>query len=70
MEQNFYIMAADTKGLPYEYGSIMHYGLHAFSKNFRKTMSVLSKTAKTVGQRKGPSELDWQWLDKVYCTVG
>ena len=63
-------MAADTLGLPYDFGSIMHYGIRDFGKNLKKSITVLSKTKKKVGQRKGPSELDWQWLDKMYCTKG
>ena len=60
-------MNADTQGLSYDYGSLMHYGLHAFSKNGKKTISLRSMTWKKVGQRSGPSKLDRKWLDEVYC---
>ena len=67
-EFNFIMIKADTKGLPYDYGSIMHYGLNTFSSNGKPTMSVLFPTKEEVGQRNGLSKFDWQWLDKVYCT--
>ena len=67
-EFNFAMMEADTKNLPYDYGSIMHYDLNAFSSNGKPTMSVLFPTKEKVGQRNGLSKFDWQWLDKVYCT--
>jgi hypothetical protein len=61
-------MKADTKGLPYDYGSIMHYGLNDFSSNGKPTISVRFPTKEEVGQRKALSKFDWQWLNKVYCT--
>ena len=63
-------MNADTKGLQYDYGSIMHYNLYGFSKNRKPTMSVLNPTTERVGQRKDPSNFDWQWLNTLYCTAG
>ena len=60
-----------NKGLPYDYGSIMHYGLYTFSndiKNYKNTISLRGKTAKpTPGQRRGLSIFDIQWLYEFYC---
>ena len=68
MELDFKIMGADTKGLPYDYGSIMHYGLRDFSKNGKETISTLIPTRKKVGQRKSLSDDDIQWLHEFYYT--
>ena len=63
-------------GLPaYDYGSIMHYNLFAFSKHlFKRTISVLPwrqiLKSLIVGQRNGPSRRDKEWLNEVYCTAG
>ena len=68
MELDFEIMRADTKGLPYDYGSIMHYGLRDFSKNGKETIFTLIPTRKKVGQRKRLSDDDIQWLHEFYYT--
>ena len=68
MEKDFKIMPAKTKGLPYDYGSIMHYGLYDFSKNGKETISILETTKKKVGQREHLSDDDIQWLYEFYYT--
>lgn len=52
--------------LPYDYGSIMHYGSYAFSKNGQKTIKALKDGGTKMGQRDGFSSLDLQKLNKLY----
>jgi hypothetical protein len=52
--------------LPYDYGSIMHYGPYAFSKNGLRTIKALKTGGDKMGQRDGFSSLDLQKLNKLY----
>ena len=61
---NFNKQRADT-ALPYDYGSIMHYGAYDFSSNGLKTIRTLRPAR--IGQRDGLSMTDWRHLQKVYC---
>ncbi|CAD5217197.1 unnamed protein product [Bursaphelenchus okinawaensis] len=71
---NFYPIGndqADVLGLPYDAGSVMHYGSSGFAINpYHATISVLdSNWQSTIGQRVGPSFLDYQAINKAYkCT--
>ena len=65
MEHNFKIIRADTS-LPYDYGSVMHYGAYDFSSNGRAT--ITPHWPKRIGQREGLSIVDWRHLQKAYCT--
>ncbi|CAK1548297.1 unnamed protein product [Leptosia nina] len=68
-EHNFEKYNNDTVtdfGIPYDYGSVMHYPSVAFSKNGNKTIVPLQENAK-IGQRKGMSESDVIKLNKMYC---
>ncbi|MEA2880588.1 MAG: hypothetical protein QOF14_5784 [Hyphomicrobiales bacterium] len=42
----------------YDYGSVMHYPVHAFSKNNQDTIKPKKQTNATIGQRDGLSPLD------------
>ena len=56
-------------GTSYDYESIMHYEMHAFSKNGEPTI-VPKKPDVTIGQRKGFSDLDVYKINKLYeCRV-
>ena len=55
---------ADLQGLPYDTGSVMHYGATAFGRG-KKT--IISKTGATLGQRNGFSSSDLVGINKLYC---
>uniref|UniRef100_A0A914EEY1 Metalloendopeptidase n=1 Tax=Acrobeloides nanus TaxID=290746 RepID=A0A914EEY1_9BILA len=52
-------------GANYDYESIMHYDMYAFSKNGQPTI-VPKKPGVTIGQRKGFSSIDIQKINKFY----
>uniref|UniRef100_A0A183II73 Metalloendopeptidase n=1 Tax=Soboliphyme baturini TaxID=241478 RepID=A0A183II73_9BILA len=56
----------DQLNINYDYGSIMHYGPYAFSKNGEKTILALKRGASRMGQRDGFSELDLMKVKKLY----
>uniref|UniRef100_A0A1A9VKK5 Metalloendopeptidase n=1 Tax=Glossina austeni TaxID=7395 RepID=A0A1A9VKK5_GLOAU len=54
-------------GVPYDYGSVMHYSPNAFSSNGRPTIVSLRPLADNVmGQRNGFSAFDIEKLNKMY----
>nr|AGM32350.1 zinc metalloproteinase [Coptotermes formosanus] len=55
-------------GVSYDYGSIMHYGPYAFSKNGLKTIEPKDPNAE-IGQNAGFSDKDLQKLEKMYENV-
>ncbi|GMR60308.1 hypothetical protein PMAYCL1PPCAC_30503, partial [Pristionchus mayeri] len=62
---------ADLLGLPYDTGSVMHYGPYGFSSDpYVPTIRTLDRNLqKTIGQRAGPSFLDFQAINLAYeCT--
>ncbi|KAL3087306.1 hypothetical protein niasHT_020569 [Heterodera trifolii] len=62
---------AQTLGLPYDAGSVMHYGPFGFAADqFRPTISTLDKHwLFTIGQREAPSFLDIEAINRAYgCT--
>lgn len=67
MEHNFnqHISDGDDIGA-YDYGSIMHYGSFAFSKNNQRT--ITPKQAVTIGQRNGLSPGDISAAHHMYLT--
>ncbi|RKH02998.1 hypothetical protein D7X32_15425 [Corallococcus carmarthensis] len=57
----------DTQGLPYDYGSIMHYPGVAFSTDGSRTIITKDPKAQSkIGQRAGLSKLDIQKINKLY----
>jgi hypothetical protein len=69
MEHNFnqHISDGDDIG-PYDYGSIMHYGMYAFSKNNLPTI-VPKQAGVTIGQRNGLSAGDIAAVHHIYRTL-
>jgi len=65
-----YIFYLLFSGTPYDYGSIMHYGLNYFSKNRRNTLQPLRSVPRNVeiGQRKYLSRYDIDAVNKYYCS--
>ena len=73
-EHNFNKMAygsIDSRGITYDYNSIMHYGPYSFTKNESlRTMVPLNSSLKiTMGQRSYLSELDIKQANKMYCCL-
>lgn len=60
----------DPQGVGYDYGSVMHYNLNAFSKNGQPTMTALKPTSENIGQRDGFSKKDIAKLNKMYKCKG
>lgn len=56
----------DSRGVPYDYGSIMHYSKYA--GNNRPGVKTIEPTdpSADVGQRKGPSKYDIQQARLMY----
>ena len=50
----------------YDYGSIMHYSLNAFSKNGKPTMKPKRAYTGTIGQRNAPTDSDYLQLRYLY----
>ncbi|KAK5979941.1 Zinc metalloproteinase [Trichostrongylus colubriformis] len=62
---------AETFGLPYDTGSVMHYGPYGFASDpYTPTIRTLEHGQQsTIGQRVGPSFLDYQAINAAYgCT--
>ncbi|KAM7433978.1 hypothetical protein ABFA07_015863 [Porites harrisoni] len=56
----------DSMGSPYDYGSLMHYGSKAFSKNGKPTIVAKTSSKVTLGQRKGISATDAKQMNLLY----
>lgn len=57
----------DSLGTQYDYGSIMHYGNKAFSRNGRVTIKV-KRSGAVIGQRRGLSTTDARQANLLYKT--
>lgn len=60
----------DTLDLPYDLGSVMHYGSRAFSADGQSRTIVTKNTQyqSTIGQRERLSFYDVQIINKAYCS--
>ncbi|WKX89427.1 hypothetical protein Q1695_008802 [Nippostrongylus brasiliensis] len=59
-----------TQGIPYDLGSVMHYGSTAFSAD-QKSKTLITRDPlyqSTIGQREVLSFLDIQTINKAYCS--
>ena len=62
---------ANTRGIPYDFNSVMHYGGYAFSKFGKKTIVTKnSKYQSVIGQRDGLSPLDAKLVNLMYNCPG
>lgn len=58
----------DSRGTPYDYDSMMHYGSRFFSKNRDYTIKTKnSKDQGRIGSRSGFSKIDIEQINKMYC---
>ncbi|CAI2355593.1 unnamed protein product [Caenorhabditis sp. 36 PRJEB53466] len=59
---------AETFDLPYDTGSVMHYGPYGFASDpYTPTIRTLERVQQsTIGQRAGPSFLDYQAINTAY----
>lgn len=62
---------AETFGLPYDTGSVMHYGPYGFASDpYTPTIRTLERGQQsTIGQRVGPSFLDFQAINAAYGCI-
>ena len=68
-ERNFdRVPNSATNGIPYDYYSIMHYGLTDFSKNGRQTIVPLDRTVdqRRIGNAPNFSQKDLQHVNTLY----
>jgi hypothetical protein len=68
MENNFFKYSArviTNFGVPYDYGSVMHYGPYAFSWNGQRTIDPTDPTAE-IGQIDGFSAKDIEKVARMY----
>ncbi len=72
-ENNFEITTPSlvtTQAVPYDLGSVMHYGATAFSKNGEPTIVPVESSVphSSLGQRNGLSGTDLQHVKTLYCS--
>jgi len=61
--------AVELTELPYDQGSIMHYGKYAFTNG--KGPTIVTKDGGSIGQRRGLSSMDIKKINKLYkCSGG
>ncbi|CDW53272.1 zinc metalloproteinase dpy 31 [Trichuris trichiura] len=60
----------DSKGIPYDYGSIMHYRSKAFAKNgdLYTLLTSVQNYQRTIGQRDHLSFNDIRLMNEIYCS--
>lgn len=63
-KHNFKSYRTANNGFGYDYGSVMHYGAYAFSRNRKAT--IVTKGGQRIGQRTGVSNQDVEEIRKLY----
>ncbi|TSR51430.1 Embryonic protein UVS.2 [Bagarius yarrelli] len=67
--RNFEKFRVNNMDMPYDYGSIMHFGRYAYSEDGDPTIVPKQSWNNKLGQIFGPSELDVMKINKLYkCT--
>ena len=64
---------ATTQGVPYDYGSVMHYGAYAFTRNGQPTILPVQSSGvgpDELGQRDRMSASDLEHAKALYCAEG
>ncbi|CAJ0584267.1 unnamed protein product, partial [Mesorhabditis spiculigera] len=62
---------SQSLGIPYDYGSVMHYAINSFSKSFGSdTITPLrSQFSYTIGNRVEPAFYDYKAVNLMYCST-
>lgn len=58
--------SVDSRGVPYDYGSIMHYSKYSGNNRPGVVTIQAKKQSADIGQRKGPSKLDIKQARLMY----
>ncbi|XP_061564257.1 low choriolytic enzyme-like [Cololabis saira] len=66
MKRNFRKIATRNLGTPYDYGSIMHYGRYAFSKNRKPTIVPIPNANVAIGRATRMSRMDILRVNRLY----
>ena len=66
--RKYSVSRIDSLGVPYDYGSVMHYGAASFSKDGRSI--TIHANGKKIGQRYGLSNSDKKQARKLYGCTG
>ncbi|CAJ0566178.1 unnamed protein product, partial [Mesorhabditis spiculigera] len=61
---------SQSLGIPYDYGSVMHYAINSFSKSFGSdTITPMrSQFSYTIGNRVEPAFYDYKAVNLMYCS--
>ncbi|KAI4889307.1 hypothetical protein NFI96_011104 [Prochilodus magdalenae] len=66
-QHNFAVVDTNNLGTPYDYGSVMHYGRFAFSKNGQPTIIPIPDPNAEIGYATEMNNNDILRVNKLYC---
>ncbi|KAI4877816.1 hypothetical protein NFI96_026055 [Prochilodus magdalenae] len=66
-QHNFDVKDTNNLGTPYDYGSVMHYGKFAFSKNGQPTIIPIPDPNVSIGRATEMNNNDILRVNKLYC---